>query len=132
MTATKKTKVLLIDDTSLTRSVLRTILRDEGYVEIREAKDADAGFKLAQYFGPDLICLDIQMPGKSGLELLLELKTLAPNIPVLMITANLDQASIDASIQGGADGYICKPFSASKVIGVIDGVLGKARSAGRV
>ena len=68
------------------------------------------------------------MPGKSGLELLLELKAQMPRIAVLMITANLDQTSIEACIKGGADGYICKPFSAAKVIDVIDGVLAKTSS----
>lgn len=121
----KKTKFLLIDDTTLTRSVLRTILKDEGYTEIREAKDADSGFKMVEHFAPDVICLDIQMPGKSGLELLVELKVFCPDTPVLMITANSDRESIAASFQAGAAGYIVKPFSAAKVLDTINGVLEK-------
>lgn len=123
----KKTKVLLIDDNTLTRSVLRAILRDEGYADIREAKDAEVGFKLAQHFAPDLICLDIQMPGKSGLVLLNELQIYLPESRVLMITGSDDRATIDASLQGGADGYIIKPFNAATVLKTVAEVLAKRR-----
>lgn len=122
----KLTKILLIDDNSLTRTVLRTMLRDEGYHDIREAKDADVGFKLLQHFQPDLICLDIQMPGKSGLELLAELKVFTPQTPVLMITASNDRDTIEASVKGRADGYIIKPFTAATVLKTVESVMAKA------
>nr|WP_316641397.1 response regulator [uncultured Roseateles sp.] len=125
--APKKTKVLLIDDNALTRSVLRAILRDEGYTEIREAKDAEVGFKLVQHFAPDLVCLDIQMPGKSGLVLLNELQIYAPGTGVLMITASDDRETIEASLRGGADGYILKPFNAATVLKTVAEVLAKRR-----
>lgn len=123
----KTAKVLLIDDNSLTRSVLRAILRDEGYGDVREAKDADAGFKLVQHFAPDLVCLDIQMPGKSGLELLNELQIYAPGTRVLMISGSDDRPTIEASLQGGADGYILKPFNADTVLKTVAEVLAKQR-----
>jgi len=93
---------------------------------IREASEAKSGLMLARHFAPDLICLDIQMPGKSGLELLAELKACAPRTPVLMITANSDAETVQACLVGHADGYIIKPFSAETLLKTVDGALTKA------
>ena len=119
----KATKVLLVDDNHLTRSILRTILRDDGYHQIREAKDADSGLKMALHFEPALIFLDIQMPGKSGLDLLVDLKLCVPQARVLMVTASNDRQSVEASLRGQADGYLIKPFSAGVLLKTLEGVL---------
>jgi CheY-like chemotaxis protein len=123
----KDTSILVVDDNALTRSVLRTILRQDGYHAIREASEAKAGLQLAQHFRPDVICLDIQMPGMTGLELLAHLKASAPTTPVLMITANNDSATVRACVEGHADGYLLKPFSAETLLKTIDGVVARAR-----
>jgi two-component system chemotaxis response regulator CheY len=119
----KETRILLIDDNALTRSVLRTILRQDGFQAIREASDAKSGLALARHFAPNLICLDIQMPGKSGLELLAELKSLAPKTPVLMITASNDVKTVKACMAERADGYIIKPFSAETLLKTVAGAI---------
>lgn len=126
----KETRVLLVDDNALTRSVLRTLLRQDGYCTIREASDAKSGLKMAQHFAPNLICLDIQMPGQSGLELLADLKALAPRTPVLMITASNDAQTVKACMAGRADGYIIKPFSAETLLKTVDAALAKAAAPG--
>ena len=78
-TGSGTTKILLIDDDELTRTTLRGILKSDGYTAIREATEADAGMKMALHFLPDVICLDVHMPGRSGLELLGDLKGATSN-----------------------------------------------------
>lgn len=124
----QSTKVLLIDDNQLSRDVLRTILRDAGYVHIREASEAQAGLKLATHFEPDVICLDIQMPGKSGLTLLAELKVVLPRVIVLMVSAHNDRPTIEASVKDHADGYVIKPYNAATLLKTLAACLTRAQA----
>lgn len=125
----KPTKVLLIDDNQLSRDVLRTILRDAGYVHIREASAADAGLKMATYFLPDLICLDVHMPGKSGVALLGELKVLLPQAVVVMVSASNDRSTVEASMKDRADGYVIKPFNAATLLKVLNTCLARGKTS---
>ena len=115
-TGSGPTKILLIDDDELTRTTLREILRGDGYTVIREAAEAVAGMKMALHLRPEVICLDVHMPGKSGLELLADLKAQLPTARVLMVTSSNDRATVDACIAGGVNGFIIKPFSAKKLL----------------
>ena len=115
-TGSGTTKILLIDDDELTRTTLRGILKSDGYTAIREATEADAGMKMALHFLPDVICLDVHMPGRSGLELLGDLKAQLPTAQVLMVTSSNDRATVTACIAGGANGFIIKPFSTGKLL----------------
>lgn len=129
MTTPANTKVLLIDDHQLTRSLLRGLLKDAGYVHFREATDSPSGLKMAEHFGPDLVCLDVQMPGKSGVQLLAELKAVVPHALVLMVTGNSDRDTVVAAMNAGAHGYIVKPFNALTILKVIDGALARRGQA---
>lgn len=131
MLATPSTKILVIDDHALTRSLLKGLLKDAGYHAIREAMDGDAGVKLAQYFGPDLICLDMAMPGRSGLEMLGPLKEVAPRASILMVTANSERDTVVNCLNAGASGYIIKPFNAATVLRVIESALRKRGTGGQ-
>ena len=92
-TGSGPTKILLIDDDELTRTTLREILRGDGYTVIREAAEAVAGMKMALHLRPEVICLDVHMPGKSGLELLADLKAQLPTARVLMVTSTRQQST---------------------------------------
>ena len=120
-----KAKVLLIEDDDLSRKLLREILKEAGFLEFREASSGEAGLTIAKYFQPDVICLDNQMPGKSGLEMLGEFKTACPKSSVLMVTSSNDKETVLACIAAGARGYILKPFSALKLVKLVEGVLAK-------
>jgi two-component system chemotaxis response regulator CheY len=121
-------KVLLIDDHDLSRSLLRQILKDAGFAKVREAADGAAGLAIARHFLPEIICLDNQMPGKSGLEMLAEFKVAVPLSAVLMITASNDKDTVLACIKAGARGYILKPFSADTLVKLIEGTLAKQKA----
>lgn len=131
MTTIASTKVLLIDDHQLTRSLLRGLLKDAGFHAIRQAADGDSGVKQAQHFAPDLICLDMVMPGKSGLETLVPLREVAPRACVLMVTASSDRETVVNCLNAGANGYIIKPFNAATVLRVIESALQKRSTGGQ-
>jgi DNA-binding NarL/FixJ family response regulator len=122
-------KILLIDDHDLSRSLLRKLLKEAGFAQVREASDGAAGLVIARHFRPELICLDNQMPGKSGLEMLAEFKAAVPQSAVLMVTASNDRDTVLACINAGARGYILKPFSADILVKLIEGVLARQQAA---
>lgn len=110
---TQSQSVLVIDDASDIHDLIRVHLRPEG-VRLHHAEDADAGLALAQAERPDLILLDLDMPGRSGLELCRLVKDdpdLAA-IPVVFLTGTTDVPTKVRAFDAGASDYITKPFDA--------------------
>lgn len=127
--AKKLASILLIDDNDVMRSLLRGMLRGEDYDVVGEARNGDQGFELALRLQPDIICLDIEMPGKSGIEVLPALREKLPNTQVLMVTGHTAREMVQAAIEGGAAGYIVKPFNAAKVLDTLAATVDKAKAA---
>jgi CheY-like chemotaxis protein len=119
------TRVLIIDDSKTVLGYLSKILTQNKY-EVLQAVDAEAGVKLAQSEIPDLIFLDIVLPGMNGfaaLRLLRRDKTLA-HVPVIMMSGN-NQATEEFYIQSiGADDFLKKPFSRAEVCARVELLLG--------
>lgn len=124
MPARKNVRILLIDDNDVTRTLLRGILRGAEYEVVGEARDAAHGVDMAERLRPDVVCLDIEMPGGSGIDALPRLRELLPDSPILMVTGHTERSMVQAAIQGGARAYIVKPFNAAKVLDTLDKVLG--------
>jgi CheY-like chemotaxis protein len=118
------TTVLLCDDEEVLRSLVRATLDDDGY-SILEARDGDESLELARSARPDLIVLDMMMPGRSGLDVLQELRKdpELENTPVVMLTARARQSDRDAAVAAGADRYLSKPFSPLELISVVEDLL---------
>ena len=118
------TTVLLCDDEEVLRSLVRATLDDDGY-SILEARDGDESLELARSARPDLIVLDMMMPGRSGLDVLQELRKDPElgNTPVVMLTARARQSDRDAAVAAGADRYLSKPFSPLELITVVEDLL---------
>ena len=118
------TTVLLCDDEEVLRSLVRATLDDDGY-SILEARDGDESLELARSVRPDLIVLDMMMPGRSGLDVLQELRKdpELENTPVVMLTARARQSDRDAAVAAGADRYLSKPFSPLELISVVEDLL---------
>lgn len=112
----KRSTVIIVDDNDMMRSILRGMLRGEEYEVIGEARNGVAAVDIANRLKPDIICLDVMMPEKSGLEALGEIKTARPETEVIMITSSADPETVKESIQSGASGFIVKPFNAAKVL----------------
>jgi two-component system, OmpR family, phosphate regulon response regulator PhoB len=115
--------VLLCDDEEVLRQLVRATL-DNGEYSIVEATDGDESLELARRLRPDVIVLDMMMPGRSGLEVLQELRG-DPNLgstPVIMLTARARQADREAAA-AGADPYLAKPFSPLELISLVEELL---------
>ncbi len=108
-------RVLVVDDDTLMREVLKAILRSEGFIVAGEAKDGQGGLTLVERLRPDALCLDVNMPGISGLDTLKILREKFPEVRVVMITGDASMSTVREAVSFGAVGYIIKPFNAGRV-----------------
>ncbi|MEI6205695.1 MAG: HD domain-containing phosphohydrolase [Desulfuromonadales bacterium] len=109
------TDVLIVDDEEMIRDLLTSALLQEGYV-CHQAANVDDAFIILEAISIDLIISDIMMPGRSGVELLRDIKKVDPDIAVLMITGLSDMNTAMECIHLGADDYITKPFGINRVV----------------
>lgn len=123
----KRTSVVIVDDNDLMRSLLRAMLRGEEYEVIGEARNGNAAVEIAQRLKPQIVCMDVIMPEKNGIEALCEIKASIPETAVIMITANADPETVQESIQNGASGFIIKPFNAARVLDTLEKVAARIR-----
>lgn len=123
-------KILIVDDDLASCRTLQLHLRSRG-LQVTLAHNAEEGLAAARE-DPDLTILDIRMPGRSGLEILPELKGRLPKTPVIMITAFHDMDSTITAMQQGADDYIHKPIDIDELDAAIDRLLQPRDSAGDI
>ena len=109
-------KIIIVDDNDLIRTLLRGILRAEDCEIIGEARNGTLALELIEKSKPDIVLLDVLMPEMDGLEALQNIKQQYPEIIVVMITGSPSKDNVKESIQGGASGFIVKPFNSAKVI----------------
>jgi len=115
-------RILVVEDDASIRSGLRVTLELEGF-GVEEAIDgAEAVRKLAS-FSPDIVLLDLMLPGKSGFDICRDFRAQKPDMPILMLTARSDEASKVAGLTLGADDYVTKPFSLAELIARIRNLL---------
>ena len=123
----QRTTVVIVDDNDIMRSLLRGILRGETYEVVGEARNGVQAVDIADRLKPDLICLDVLMPEKNGLDALCEIKAANPDIEVVMITGNADADTVQQSIENGAGGFIIKPFNAARVLDTLARAVARRR-----
>ena len=115
-------KILIVDDFSTMRRIIKNLLRDLGYNNTQEADDGQSAMPMLKSGGFDFLITDWNMPGMSGIELLREVRSdesLAA-LPVLMVTAEQKREQIIEAAQAGVNGYIVKPFTATTLKEKID------------
>ncbi|MCI0694795.1 response regulator transcription factor [candidate division KSB1 bacterium] len=108
-------RILIIEEDDAIMSGLANLLRNEGY-EIRSAKSGQKGYQVAKEIDPDLIILDLKLPGMSGLEICKRLRDEGMTIPVIMLTAKSEENDTVLALELGADDYVTKPFSVRELI----------------
>ena len=118
-------KILVVDDEPGILNLVTAYLRQEGY-EYFTASDGLAGLKAVRAFKPDLIVLDIMLPGMDGLELLTHLRR-ESNVYVIMLTAKTEEIDKIVGLSVGADDYLTKPFSPRELIARIKAALRRMR-----
>jgi response regulator RpfG family c-di-GMP phosphodiesterase len=121
-----ETTVLIVDDEEMIRELLATTLGREGYSCLM-AENADEGLRIISSNKINLMICDIMMPGRSGVELLHDVKKVSPDTAVLMVTAISDTETAMFCIHRGADDYIIKPFNIERVILTVRNSLEKQR-----
>src|SRR5512135_1975408 len=102
-------KILVIDDEPSIVNLVTAYLKPEGY-EVHTSMDGPSGLKAARAFKPDLIILDIMLPGMDGLELLSRLRR-ESDVYVILLTAKTEETDKIVGLSVGADDYVTKPFS---------------------
>jgi YesN/AraC family two-component response regulator len=115
-----KIKVLVADDVKLMRSLLKSNLTSFECEIVGEVDNGDQVAEQIRQCRPDIVFLDIKMPGKNGLDVLEDLKGEFPDLFVAMISGHNSFANIKRSIDLGADGFVAKPFTAIKIGEMID------------
>lgn len=115
-------KVLVIDDDRKITALLRRSLIYEGY-DVEVAGNGEEGLRLAAAWQPDLVLLDVMMPGLDGWEVCRRLRTAGPGLPVLMLTARDEVNDRVKGLDLGADDYLVKPFALEELLARVRALL---------
>lgn len=116
-----QTRVLICDDHAVVRAGLRLILETQpSYIIVGEAADGTEAITQATQTQPDLVILDLSLPGLSGLAAIPALRQAVPDVRVLVLTVHEDEAYFFAALQAGAAGYMLKGGSASELVAALD------------
>ena len=109
-------RVLVADDASFMRQMIREIVEAEGHEVVGEASDGDEVVEEFKRLHPDIVTMDIVMPKRSGSDAVKEILALDPNAKVAMVSALGQEALVTEALQAGASDYIVKPFKPDSVI----------------
>ncbi len=118
----KDIKILVVDDFSTMRRIIKNLLRDLGLTNVQEADDGQTALPILKQGNIEFLITDWNMPGMTGIDLLKEVRA-DPNLshlPVLMVTAEAKREQIIAAAQAGVNGYVVKPFTAAVLKEKID------------
>jgi two-component system alkaline phosphatase synthesis response regulator PhoP len=118
-------KILAVDDEQSILDLVTAYLRREGY-EVHTARDGPGGLKAARAFKPDLIILDIMLPGMDGIEVLSHLRR-ESDVYVIMLTARSEETDKIVGLSVGADDYLTKPFSPRELVARVKAALRRLR-----
>ena len=124
-------KILVVDDFSTMRRIVKNCLQEIGYTEITEADDGNTALPMLKAGSFDFLITDWNMPGMAGLDLLKAVRADAKlaKLPVLMLTAEAKREQIVEAVQAGASGYVIKPFTAATLKEKIDKILASKAAA---
>jgi DNA-binding NarL/FixJ family response regulator len=124
---------LIVDDHPLTRDALATLLEQSDFDVVGQASDGDEALDLARELRPELILLDLSMPGVDGLTALPRLREAAPESEVVVLTASGTEENLLSAIRGGAAGYLLKSEPPDRIVDFLRGaVRGEAALSGEV
>ncbi len=118
----KNMKILVVDDFSTMRRIIKNLLKDLGFANIQEADDGNTALPMLQQGDFDFVVTDWNMPGMQGIDLLRAIRAddKLKHLPVLMVTAEAKKEQIVAAAQAGVNGYVVKPFTAATLKAKLD------------
>jgi DNA-binding NarL/FixJ family response regulator len=117
-------RVLVVDDHPLTREALSSLLVQHGFDVAGQANDGAEAIEMAVELAPDLVLLDLTMPGMDGLTALPRIRESAPDTEVVILTASGTEENLLAAIRAGAAGYLLKTESPERIASFLRGVIG--------
>ncbi len=129
--STSVDRILIIDDEAGIRDSLETLLTLEGF-QVESASNGNAGLDMLTRHSYDLLLLDLALPGETGIDLLPRIKSLAPNVPVIMITAYGTVGNVVDAIRAGASNFVQKPWDNEKLLADIRTAIGRSRAEAEV
>jgi two-component system, NarL family, response regulator NreC len=117
-------RVLIVDDHAIVRAGLRAVLKGEPGMElVGEATNGEEAIQISQVVNPDVIVLDLNMPGLSGIQVTRLIKQEQPEVRILILTVHEDEALLREAIRAGASGYIIKHAAENELISAIHSVM---------
>lgn len=116
MEKASKTTVIVVDDDSMMREMLKLILRSESYSVVGEASNGQDAIALCERLAPTLVLLDINMPKMDGLQALDEIRKTSPKTMVIMVSADATMDKVSEAVKKGAAGFVVKPLKAASVL----------------
>lgn len=121
------TRILAVEDDERIRSAVKLALEDEGWI-VDEAESGEAAIEQFQRSSPDVVLIDIMLPGIDGFELCRTIRRTS-DVPVVMVTARNDTHDVVAGLEAGADDYLTKPFAPKELSARIRALLRRIRSS---
>jgi DNA-binding response OmpR family regulator len=118
----KTSKILVCEDDASLRELICTILRDE--FEVSEAADGDEAIELARTFRPEVIVLDVMLPGRSGLDVIDNVRSTAETAAMRVIAMSAWDDVAERALAAGADAFMQKPFLPDELVARVRGMLG--------
>ncbi|MCX7175193.1 MAG: response regulator [Proteobacteria bacterium] len=109
-------KIVIVDDNLSMRKVLSALFESHGHQVVAALEDGSKLSECVKQHQPDLVCLDYNLPGRNGLELLAELHSSSPDIDVIMLTGSNDPDLVGRAANAGASGFLHKPFSQPQIL----------------
>jgi len=126
-------RILIVDDHPITRDALAALLGQHGFSVVGEAAEGEEAVELTRRLRPQIVLLDLSMPGLGGLEALPRLREVAPETEVVVLTASGTEENLLAAIRGGAAGYLLKSEPPERIAQFLRGVgQGEAALSGEV
>jgi DNA-binding NarL/FixJ family response regulator len=126
-------RILIVDDHPLTRDALAALLEQHEFTVVAQAADGHEAIERARELHPDLVLLDLSMPGLDGLEALPRLRAAAPGCEVVVLTASGTEENLLGAIRGGAAGYLLKSEPPERIVDFLRGVArGEAALSGAI
>jgi len=116
-------RVLLIDDHALVRKGIEELLHSRGVTVAASVGSGEEGVRRALELKPDIILLDVKMPGMSGIETLSQLRASGVSVPVVMLTMSREDADLGAALRGGAQGYLLKDMEPEELVPALEAAL---------
>jgi DNA-binding response OmpR family regulator len=121
-------RALIVEDSIEIQEVVTALLREEGF-DVRAAPDGERALEMARAFQPDLVILDLSLPGMDGIQVCQQIRTFSEAY-ILMLTAKSDEVDKVVGLSVGADDYVTKPFSARELVARVRVLFRRSRAAG--